>query len=78
MAVSQAAMADHLNSPQQGTEDSRWDTPALQARVVTAVHSRHRLLSGASPPLKGSDKLALVATKARSGPESTGPLTSLA
>lgn len=64
--ASQAATEDPLNSPLPGMEVNKWDTLALPARVVTAVHSRRRPLSGASPLLKGSGKPALVATKASS------------
>lgn len=68
MVASQAATEDHLNSLLPGMEASKWDTLGPQARVVTAAHSRRRPLNGASPP-KASDKPALVATKASSGPD---------
>lgn len=69
MVASQAVTEDHLSSLLLGMEASQWDMVAHQAQVVTVVHSRHRLLNGVSPLLKGSGKQALVATKASSGPE---------
>jgi hypothetical protein len=76
MAASQVYMVDRLSSLLPDMVASQWDTAALQARVVTAVHSRHQLLNGASLPLKDLGKVALVATKAKSSSEFTGSLTS--
>lgn len=64
MVVSQVCMVDHLSSPLLDMEASQWDMAALQALVVTAAHSRPQRLNGASPLLKGSVRVALVATKA--------------